>query len=179
MFLIVGLGNPGKKYEKTRHNVGFMVLDAIASNFQFPIFNFQSKFNAQISKGLTDNQKVVLAKPQVFMNNSGRAVKSLYTKYKIQDTKYIVVVHDDINIPLGKIKVSQGRGSAGHKGVESIIQSLGTKNFTRIRIGIQPAIGKPKNVEGFVLQPFKKSERPLLQTAIQDAIESLSSLLEK
>lgn len=157
MFLIVGLGNPGKEYEKTRHNVGFMVLDAL-KEVELP--------------------NAILAKSQAFMNNSGKAVKKLLrrnTNEAIAELiRHLIIVHDDIDIPLGKVKVSVGRGSAGHKGVESIIQSLGTKNFTRIRIGIQPEKGKPENVEDFVLQPFKKAELPLLQTAIQEVIKSFS-----
>ncbi|TSC56695.1 MAG: peptidyl-tRNA hydrolase, PTH1 family [Parcubacteria group bacterium Greene0714_21] len=163
MFLIVGLGNPGKKYERTRHNVGFMVLDAL-KEVELP--------------------NAILAKLQTFMNNSGKAVKSLVAKYQIPNTKYLVVVHDDIDILLGKIKVSFGRGSAGHKGVESIIKELGTKNFTRIRIGIQPtssaggpATGKPKNVETFVLKSFTPKETTLLQPAIAQAFEALTKVL--
>lgn len=155
MFLIVGLGNPGKKYEHTRHNVGSMVLDAL--------------------KGV-ELPNAILAKPQTFMNNSGKAIKSLYTKYKIQNTKYIIVVHDDIDIPLGKIKVSFGRGSAGHKGVESIIKELGTKNFTRVRIGIQPVKGKPKNVETFVLKNFTSKELPLLSKTIDAAVTQIIAI---
>lgn len=156
MFLIVGLGNPGKEYENTRHNVGFMALDALKK---------------------LELHNAILVKPQAFMNDSGKAVKSFLTKYKILNTKYLVVVHDDIDIPLGEIKISQNRGSAGHKGVQSIIQTLGTKDFTRIRIGIQPKSGKPKNVENFVLQKFKKTELPLLQSAIEEVKEKLDELV--
>lgn len=155
MFLIVGLGNPGKKYEKTRHNVGFMVLDAL-KEFELP--------------------NATLAKPQTFMNNSGKAVKSLVAKYQILNTKYLVVVHDDIDISLGKIKISVGRGSAGHKGVESIIQVLGTKNFTRVRVGIQPALGKPKDVETFVLKNFTSKELLLLKQVIAQSIHQIIAI---
>ena len=111
------------------------------------------------------------------MNDSGFAVKSLYTKYKIQNTRYMVVIHDDIDLPLGTIKVSTNRGSAGHKGVESIIDALGTKNFTRIRVGIQPAAGKPENVESFVLEKFAKEEQKTLELAVQNALEALETTL--
>ncbi|MDO8633420.1 MAG: aminoacyl-tRNA hydrolase, partial [Candidatus Wildermuthbacteria bacterium] len=129
MQLIVGLGNPGKKYEKTRHNAGFMVLDELEK------------------KELPQTR---LLKPDTFMNNSGGAVKKEMQKLKIKNQS-LIIIHDDIDIPLGKIKVSKGSGSAGHKGVESIIQSLGTKEFIRIRIGILPPEGKPEDVETFVL----------------------------
>lgn len=179
MMLIAGLGNPGKEYEKTRHNAGFMALDEYTKEYNFPPFKLSKKHSSLISerylgsaKEFLGRTKVVLAKPQTFMNNSGKAVKSLLGKTKSD----LVVIHDDIDISLGKIKVSRGSGSAGHKGVDSIIQSLGTKDFTRIRIGIQPEKGKPENVEGFVLQSFQKLELPLLQSALQNAVQTLAKL---
>jgi peptidyl-tRNA hydrolase, PTH1 family len=182
MYLLVGLGNPGKKYEKTRHNVGFMVVDEFAKQHSFPDFALSKKHATLVSEGVLNQVRVILMKPQTFMNNSGKAVASLVSLrfLKLSETKELakelVVVHDDIDIPLGKIRISQGRGSAGHKGVESIIQSLGTKNFARIRIGIQPVKGKPKDVETFVLQAFKKTELPLLESAIDQTTESLLSV---
>ncbi len=180
MFLIVGLGNPGKEYAKTRHNVGFMVLDKIAQIRQCDTWRLDKKSNALLADCVKPRftQSIVLAKPQTFMNNSGKAVKSLLPKLGLGKTKpSLVVVHDDIDISLGKVKVSKGSGSAGHKGVDSIIQSLGTKNFTRIRIGIQPAVGKPEGVENFVLQRFKGKERLFLQDAIQQTVTLLISLV--
>ena len=181
MMLIVGLGNPGKEYEKTRHNVGFMVLDEFQKEHDFPDFSPSKKHSSLVSEGILGSTKVLLAKPQTFMNNSGKAVQSLLPKRGLGFPKprlgnTLVVVHDDIDIPLGKVKVSKGSGSAGHKGVDSIIQSLGTKDFTRIRVGIQPATGKPENVEEFVLMPFQKLELPLLQLALQNAIQILAKL---
>jgi len=173
MYLIVGLGNPGKKYEKTRHNVGFLVLDEFQKEYGFFEFTLSKKHTSRISEGILNKTKVLLAKPQTFMNNSGRAVKSL-----MATKPNLIVVHDEIDLPLGEVKVSENRGSAGHKGVDSIIQALGTKNFARVRVGIQPKGGKPEDVEWFVLQPFKKTERPLLESAIQKASTSLSSLVE-
>ncbi|MBU1014916.1 aminoacyl-tRNA hydrolase, partial [Patescibacteria group bacterium] len=152
MYLIVGLGNPGKQYEGTRHNAGFMALDAFAAEHGFPEFKLSKKYSALVSEGSLQEilapSKVVLAKPQTFMNNSGRAVRSLLAKLDLAEAKpslaNLVVVHDDIDIPFGEIRVVQNRGSAGHKGVESIMQELGTKDFTRIRIGILPSTGKPE-----------------------------------
>jgi len=170
MHLIVGLGNPEKKYEKTRHNVGFLALDAFAKEHKFPEFSFAKKHASLISEDILNETKVLLAKPQTFMNNSGKAVRSLLKSHVSNASKWnLVVVHDDIDIPLGKVKISENRGSAGHKGVDSIIQTLETKNFIRVRIGIQPAKGKPKNVEAFVLKPFSKTELALLQSVIQQA----------
>ena len=157
MILIVGLGNPGKKYEKTRHNAGFMVLDELEKK-ELPGVRF--------------------LKPDTFMNNSGNAVKKEMQKLKLKNQN-LIIIHDDIDIPLGKIKVSKGSGSAGHKGVESIIQSLGTKDFTRIRIGILPPEGKPEDVETFVLKNFKKEELPPLNTAIESALSTLESKLSE
>ena len=156
MYLIIGLGNPGEKYANTRHNAGFMALDAFAQTYEFPEFKLDKKSNSLLSKGTFEEENLLLTKPQTMMNNSGETVKSLYTKYKIQDTRYAVVIHDDIDLPIGKIKISVGSGSAGHKGVESIIQHLKTNDFIRIRIGIQPERGKPQEVEKFVLKTFTK-----------------------
>ena len=190
MLLIVGLGNPGKEYEHTPHNAGFMVLAEFAQKNSFPEFVLNKKANALVSEGIVEGQKVLLVKPQTFMNSSGSAVKFLYTRYKIpfektqgRQTTNLVVIHDDIDIPLGKVKISQNRGSAGHKGVESIIQALGTKNFTRIRIGIQPfdfaqgkPAGKPESVEAFVIKKLPKDKRETLQLGIQNALTALNSI---
>jgi len=178
MILIIGLGNPDKKYEKTRHNAGFRVTDEIAVNFQFPILNSQSKFNAQISKGVIEDENVILAKPQTFMNNSGLSVKKIVASYKLQIPS-IIVIHDDIDLPLGKIKIVKNRGSAGHKGIESIINNLKTRSFIRFRIGIQPKIGKPKNPEKFVLQKFTKGEEKILEEAIEKAVKAIEMVIKR
>ena len=176
MKLIAGFGNPGEKYERTRHNVGFMAADAIAANFQFPIFNSQSKFNADITEGTIGEKRIVLAKPQTFMNNSGVALKALAQFYKLTPAD-IIVIHDEIDLPVGTVKVSTASGSAGHKGVESVIENLGTNEFTRIRVGIQPHEGKPNNVEDFVLKRFTAEEEEEIAQAIQDASQKLTDLL--
>ena len=189
MILIIGLGNPGKKYEKTRHNIGFRVIEKLARKNNFPDFEFSQKFNALISKGKLGKERTILAKPQTFMNNSGKAVKSLMNFYKItspglarlnfakQNLGGLVVIHDDIDLPLGKIRISKGRGAAGHKGVESIIKELGTKNFDRFRIGIQPKSGKPKNVERFVLQKFTKGEGEIIKEVIEKTCKAAKLVL--
>ncbi len=157
MILIIGLGNPGEKFKKSRHNIGRLVVSSWQFVVGFPDFKFEKKFNTLISKGIFDKKKVTLALPETFMNKSGKSVKSLTTNYKIQTTN-LLVVHDDIDLPLGKIRISKGRGSAGHKGVESVIKELGTKNFIRLRIGIRPENFKQKNVEKFVLEKFNEKE---------------------
>lgn len=169
MVIIVGLGNPGKKYLNTRHNIGFETIDQFAKENKFPEFKMAKKFNALISK----EKEVILAKPQTFMNNSGQPIKALFSFYK---PKELIIIHDDIDLSLGKIRISKNRGSAGHKGVESTIKELGTKNFIRIRIGIQPEKGIPQNVEKFVLQKFKKQEKELINQTIQQALIEIKKL---
>lgn len=194
MTLIVGLGNPGKKYIRTRHNLGFRVVDKFAEENKFPRFKSSKKFNSLISKGKFDKKKVILAKPQTFMNESGKAVKTLMDFYKTTRT-VLVVVHDDIDLPLGKIKIVKNRGTAGHKGVQSIIDELGTKNFIRFRIGIKPKTGKPKNVAKFVLQkpskakpseagdetksqrPFNKKEEKILKEVIKKTVGAIETAI--
>ncbi len=154
MLLIVGLGNPGKKYEKTWHNVGSLVIDELES-LGFP--------------------DVTLAKPGTFMNESGKAVKKLVQNNKLK-TGGLVVIHDDVDIPLGEIKIVKNRGAAGHKGVESIIESLGTKDFIRIRVGICPPTGKPKNAEDFVLKSFGRDKKTV-DEAIKKAVAAAETII--
>ena len=172
--LVIGLGNPGTTYEKTRHNVGFMVLDAISQAFDFPEFSFSKKHNALVSKGMIHERTTTLAKPQTFMNNSGKSVQSL-----AKQDKDLLVIHDDIDLPIGTLRISENRGSAGHKGVESIIQTLGTKNFKRLRIGIQPKKGKPEDTESFVLKQFSKAEQSQLKEVISQAVLLFETSLQK
>lgn len=161
MVIIVGLGNPGKRYKNTRHNVGFQAVDEFARENDFPEFKLSKKFNALVS----EEENIVLVKPQTFMNESGKAVKAL-----LKNTRktVLVVIHDDIDLPLGKIRISENRGSAGHKGVESIIKEIGTKDFTRFRIGVSSKTGKPKDVEKYVLQKFNKGEEEIIKQVIQE-----------
>ena len=181
MILIVGLGNPGKKYFRTRHNIGSRVLDEFQEENDFPDFKLAKKFNSRISEGEAGEKKILLAKPQTFMNNSGLAIKSL-TRNKtamamVLRIENLWVVHDDIDLPLGKIRISKSRGSAGHKGVESIIKELATKNFIRFRIGIQSKIGKSKNSERFVLQKFTKDEEKIIKEIIKQTCQALKIVL--
>lgn len=178
MFLIVGLGNPGQKYEKTRHNIGFWAADEIAAAFGFSAFVLQSKFNAQISKSEIAGKKVILAKPQTFMNLSGGAVKKIIKNLKLE-IRNLIVIHDDLDLPLGKIKISISRGSAGHKGVESIIKELGTKGFVRLRLGICPETEKPENPEGFVLQKFTKDEEKIANEVIKKTCEAIEFFIKE
>jgi PTH1 family peptidyl-tRNA hydrolase len=175
MIIIIGLGNPGKKYEKTRHNLGFLIIENLKLKIEnFSDWRYEKKFKAEISRGKIDNQKVILAKPQTFMNNSGKAVKLLTKTYTL-DPKNLIVIHDDIDLPLGKIKIVRNRGAAGHKGVQSIIDELGTKNFVRFRIGINPKpyTLDPKTLDKFVLQKFNKEEEKFLKEVIKKTVEAI------
>ncbi|MEK7510241.1 MAG: aminoacyl-tRNA hydrolase [Patescibacteria group bacterium] len=178
-FLIVGLGNPGKDYAQTRHNIGFRVIDAFFQKNEFPDFYIDKKSQCLISEKYLGTKHIILAKPQNLMNNSGLAVRSLYTKYQIQNTRCMVVIHDDIDLPVGKIKIVKNRGSAGHKGVESIIKELGTKDFVRLRVGIQPERGKPRHGEEFVLRQFTKEELQVIENVIEQSREALETILQK
>ncbi len=177
MFLVVGLGNPGLKFRKTRHNIGFRILDAFQKENNFPKFKLNKKFHAEISEGMIDSQKMILAKPQTFMNNSGTSVRSLTTHYSLPTTQ-LITVHDDFDLPLGEIKVSQNTTSAGHHGVQSIIDNLKTQNFTRIRVGIRSdngALGSANlKAEDFVLKKFTKDE----EKQILEIVKKVSQILE-
>ena len=180
MIIIAGLGNPGKKFEKTRHNLGFQIIEEMKKKSNFPDFKLSKKFKAEISQRKIDNQKVILAKPQTFMNNSGQAVKEL--TYNLQFTTYnLWVVHDDIDLPLGKIKISIGRGAAGHKGVQSIIDELGTKNFVRFRLGIKPQQYHRLvcGTEKFVLQKFNKEEEKILKEVIRRTCQVIEMAIKE
>lgn len=165
MKLIVGLGNPGKIYEKTRHNIGFRVLDKMTESFKF-----EKKFNAKISETKSGKKKMIFAKPQTFMNNSGIAVSAIAKFHKIKPEN-IIVIHDDMDLAFGKIKISFGSRSAGHNGAQSIIDSFGTNEFFRLRIGI----GQIKKIpaDKFVLQKFSAPEEKKIEEIISEAIKKI------
>jgi len=178
MRIIIGLGNPGEKYKLTRHNVGFMVVDAIAKELDLN-WSFNKKFNVEICK----SNDLILLKPQTYMNNSGQAVSAVLLYYKMLHKKLkflleknldlsevVCVIHDDIDIELGKYKESINSGSAGHNGVQSIINYLKTKNFKRIRIGIKTEDIKKIPTEKFVLQKFNKNEIKIVNEIIDKRI---------
>ncbi|PIP17618.1 MAG: aminoacyl-tRNA hydrolase [Parcubacteria group bacterium CG23_combo_of_CG06-09_8_20_14_all_35_9] len=178
--LIVGLGNPGKTYEKTRHNVGFFTLEILYKKLfgfhNFSEFKEEKKFKALVSKKVPNG--IILAKPLTFMNNSGESVNLLTDFYKIPiNPENLWVIHDDIDLSLGQYRIQESRGSAGHKGVSSVIEILGTKNFKRVRIGIlAPSKGKIPT-EDYVLQKFPKDEEKILKKCIEEVVEKLLELL--
>jgi PTH1 family peptidyl-tRNA hydrolase len=173
----VGLGNPGKKYEKTRHNVGFMTVEGLKLKVEsFSDWRNIGKLQAKISEGEISSQRVILVKPQTFMNESGKSVKSLTKQYALTANN-LIVIHDDLDLPLGKIRISVGIGSAGHKGVESIIRESKTKDFVRFRIGIKPT--NEIEAEKFVLQKFKKEEGEILKEVIEKMIEAIEMAIKE
>jgi len=190
MKLIVGLGNPGLKHEKTRHNLGFMVVDALFKNYASPKDSFkeEKKFKAEIAglswqpkKGKTE--KVVLAKPLTFMNGSGLSVYLISRFYKIGPSD-IWIIHDEVDLPLGAMKIRFGGSSAGHKGVSSIIESLKTDKFWRFRMGIgtqkEKVSGKKlKPIDDFVLGGFGESERGKAREIIRRGVKAIEAALEK
>lgn len=177
MKLIIGLGNPGEKYKKNRHNTGFLAIDFIAKKLQITNYKLQTKFNAEYAEGLIDGEKIILAKPQTFMNESGKAVKSVADYYKIS-VENIIVIHDDLDILLGKYKIARDRSSAGHKGVQSVIDALGTKDFARIRIGIGTE-NKKIPTETFVLENFTTEEQRIIDEVIEKVCEDIRILIKK
>jgi len=176
MFLISGLGNPGKKYQKTWHNFGFLVIDEFAKKNRFPEFKLVKKFQAKITKKSVLGKEIILVKPQTFMNSSGIAIEAIIRNLKLPISN-LWVVHDDISLPLGKIKISKNRGAGGHKGVESIIEKLKSKNFVRFRLGI-----KPQNFSGqikeFVLKTFNKNEEKFIKNVIATTVEAIEFALK-
>jgi len=175
MKIIVGLGNPGQKFEDTPHNLGFMVVDAFAQKGGFSDFKTQKKFNALVSERGLGQEKIILIKPQTFMNESGKAVQKVSMNYKL-DIGDLIVIHDDIDLPLGSIKIVKNRGSGGHKGVESVIKELGKEDFIRIRLGVLPKMGKPENPEKFVLKKF--GEKKNIAETIKKAINVIDCLMK-
>ncbi|MDO8498621.1 MAG: aminoacyl-tRNA hydrolase [bacterium] len=184
MKLVVGLGNPGEKYYRTRHNLGFAILDEYARKvLGSEIFwTREDKFKAETLKV----GEVLLVKPQTFMNNSGLSVSILANYFKVPLDE-IIVIHDELDLPLGKIKVRTGGSAAGHHGVESIIASLGDDKFVRIRAGIAPSSGLAKlgehkvrsfNAEHFVLETFLPSESSKVKQLLKRGVEALELLLE-
>jgi len=169
---IIGLGNPGEKYKTTRHNVGRIILHSWQEKENMPSFKKNTKLNALTTK----NDNFVLALPETFMNSSGVSVKKI-----IKKTENLWVVHDDIDLPFGTIKISKDKGSAGHNGVESIIKEIKTKDFVRFRIGIKPLshIVSSENLASFVLKKFTKEELELLENISDKTIQILKFALKE
>lgn len=185
MKLIVGLGNPSDTYKKTRHNAGFLCADFLQKEWDFAPFNLDKKMPAEISSGKINDEKVLIVKPQTFMNRSGEAVLKILQFYKLSPSD-IVVIHDDLDIAVGKFKVATSSRSAGHNGVQNIIEQLGTQEFLRVRLGIGgPARGdidtssNQLSSEDFVLQNFSPEELAELTKLFPEVKEQIMTWLKK
>jgi PTH1 family peptidyl-tRNA hydrolase len=173
--LVVGLGNPGPQYAKTRHNVGFMVADLLAARLGAP-FKVHKRSGAEIATGRLGGHSVVLAKPRTFMNESGRHVGPLAKFYSVSPAD-MIVIHDELDIDFGKIRLKLGGGEGGHNGLRSIANALGTKDFQRVRIGIGRPPGR-KDPAAFVLENFTAVERNEVPTICEQAADAIELLLQ-
>lgn len=190
MKLIVGLGNPGEKYQNTRHNIGFMALDALLEKFESADKTFWEekkdlKSNIKLVSAKSNepaaNSQILLVKPTTFMNNSGFAVSKVLNYYKI-DPVEITIIHDDLDLPFGKIRVRMGGAAGGHHGVESIIEQLKTDKFLRVRLGIgsdaRIARRDKRNTEEYVLGNISSSERGKAKTMTREAVRMVEQILQ-
>lgn len=178
--LIVGLGNPGAAYSGTRHNIGFYVVDALVNHFA-PMLCFKKKWDGLYGSTVWNGRKIHFVKPQTFMNRSGRSVSKFYTYYKIVPDR-LVVVHDDLDMPPGRIKLVEGGGSGGHNGIKSIVAAIGTNDFYRLKVGIgRPGHGdvhKDFPVEKYVLSSFRSEELEVLASRYDVLAEGIRYLLD-
>ena len=174
MYMIAGLGNPGKEYDNTRHNIGFAFIDAIAEEYDIHVMDV--KLKALTGKGMMGGQKVLLVKPLTFMNLSGESIRPLVDYYKVDPESELIVVSDDITLSPGGIRIRKKGSAGGHNGLKNIIGQLGTENFRRIRIGVGE---KPKGYDlaDYVLGHFSREEQPLMQEGIAKAKEALNLIL--
>ena len=174
MFLIAGLGNPKREYDNTRHNIGFAMIDAMAEKYNISVRNIKNR--AMTGQGIINGQKVLLAKPLTFMNLSGESIRPLADYYKISPDAELIVVSDDINLPIGQIRIRKKGSAGGHNGLKNIIAQLGSEEFQRIRIGVG---GKPENYDlaDYVLGHFTKEEKALMEKAVSMAVEAAEMML--
>ncbi|OGF62219.1 aminoacyl-tRNA hydrolase [Candidatus Giovannonibacteria bacterium RIFCSPLOWO2_01_FULL_44_40] len=170
--LILGLGNPGQEYENTRHNSGRMAAEYFAKKMGFSDFEYDKKSNSLISK----SAQITVALPETFMNKSGQAAAKLIRPKK--EMKELIVIHDDLDLLLGRFKISYGKSSGGHKGVESVMRALKTKNFVRIRVGVSPKHKPPqKEVIEFIVGKFKPSELEIFKKVLRKISDALETII--
>lgn len=174
MKLVVGLGNPGDTYERTRHNAGFRAVDALANAWNAPAFQSEKEWNAEITKVSFERESYVLAKPQTHMNLSGEAVGKIVQFYKLNPTEDLVLLYDDLDLPLGSVRYS-GVSSGGHNGVQSVFNHLGTEAIARVRIGISGETRLPEtDSAAYVLQSFLPEEEKIIQDLLKEIPKHLS-----
>lgn len=175
MYIVAGLGNPGKKYENTRHNIGFMVIDEAAEKYDIRFT--EKKHKAVIGKGMIGGEKVILVKPQTFMNLSGESIREIIDYYKIEDQTELIVISDDISLDVGAIRIRKKGSAGGHNGLKNIILHLGHDEFQRIRVGVG---NKPAEYDliDYVLGNFDKEEQKLLTESISEAAEAIGVMIK-
>lgn len=176
MYIIVGLGNPTNEYKNTRHNIGFEVIDAIADKYN--IYVDIKKHKALVGKGIVEGHKVVIAKPQTYMNLSGESVRELIDFYKVSPEDELIVVYDDIALDVGRLRVRPKGSAGGHNGIKNIIANIGTDVFPRVRVGVGD---KPKNYDlaDYVLGHFSKDELEIMKSGIDEAIEAIIDIMQE
>ena len=176
MFIIAGLGNPGKDYKNTRHNIGFDVIDVIAEKHNISVI--EKKHKAIIGKGVINGYKVILVKPQTYMNLSGESLREIIDYYKVDPIEELIVISDDISLNPGNIRIRKKGSAGGHNGLKSIIQHLGTDAFMRIKMGVGE---KPKGYDlaDYVLGHFTPAENKEMDTACDHAVEAISLLVQE
>jgi PTH1 family peptidyl-tRNA hydrolase len=175
---VVGLGNPGLKYEFTRHNIGFRIVDSFAQDIEVKFKKVKSYYSSLISRGMINNHKVILIKPQTFMNLSGKAVSKVVSYYKVllQD---LLIVYDDLNLELGQVRIRKKGSAGGHKGMESIMQYLNSEDIPRLRIGIgNPSINFNFDYVSYVLSNFNNEEKDKIKEVIQLSTEAIKIIIE-
>ena len=175
MIIIAGLGNPTKEYEGTRHNVGFQVIDKIAEKYNIAVD--AKKGRAYVGKGIIEGQKVLLVKPQTYMNLSGESVGGIVNYYKIDPESDLLVIYDDISLDVGQLRIRKKGSAGGHNGIKSIIAHLGTTVFPRIKVGVGE---KPKNYDlaDYVLGHFSKQERELMEEGYEHASDAVEQIVQ-
>ena len=173
MLLLVGLGNPGKKYAANRHNIGFMAADAVQARYRFPAW--RTRFDGELTEGDIGDERILLLKPMTFMNESGRAVGYAANFYKIKP-KDVIVMHDELDLAFGKVRAKTGGGLAGHNGLRSISQHLGGPDFRRVRIGIDHP-GHKDLVHGHVLSDFSSEESSAVDRIVDAIAEAVTYLI--
>ena len=174
MFAIIGLGNPGKEYENTRHNAGFNSVDAIAKKYGIDIS--KNEFKSKVGQGFIDGQKVILVKPQTYMNNSGEAVREVVDFYKLDSTSEIMIIYDDISLDVGMIRVRDKGSAGGHNGIKGIIAHLGSEAFLRIRVGVGDK-GENGDLVKHVLGTFKGDDETTIKESYEKAVDAATLIL--
>jgi PTH1 family peptidyl-tRNA hydrolase len=171
MWVIAGLGNPGRKYSRTRHNVGFMVIEEFANRFEI---DFRDRDKYRIGRGSIEGSAILLLEPLLYMNKSGTVVRDVLKKFNVP-SENLIVVHDDLDMEKGKLRIRKTGSSGGHKGVQSIMQDIGTPDFVRLKIGIGREEGLP--AEEFVLRKFGRQEINVIKDTIREAAEAIRSVV--